>query len=145
MSFKTKPSTYRIDLAPTHRARCRACKRHVPKDAVRIVTLAFVRPQRATSFVRCAPECMCVSTMHSPLPCWASMVALSESLCIPVSLHTKPSECVPLCEAAKQTFPSPMQRAINHRKRTVHSALQGFKCPSSHLRDYKRRILRAGL
>ena len=58
MSFKTKPSTCHIDLAPTNRARCRACKRPVPKDAVRIVTRAFVRPQRATSFVRCAPQCI---------------------------------------------------------------------------------------
>ena len=55
MPFTTKPSTYRIGVAPTSRARCRGrCKRHIDKGATRIVTTAFVRPGRATVLSRCA-------------------------------------------------------------------------------------------
>ena len=54
MTFKTRPSTYRLDVA-TGLARCRGkCKALVPKGSVRIVTTAFVRPKRATCFTRCA-------------------------------------------------------------------------------------------
>lgn len=53
MSFKTRPSTYQINLAPTGRAHCRKCKGRVEKGEVRIVVRAFVRPNRATSLVRC--------------------------------------------------------------------------------------------
>ena len=53
MTFKTRPSTYRLELA-TGRARCRGkCKALVPRGSVRIVTTAFVRPNRATCFTRC--------------------------------------------------------------------------------------------
>ena len=54
MSFKTRPSTNQVDLAPTGRAHCRKCKRRVEKGEVRIVVRAFVRPSRATSLVRCS-------------------------------------------------------------------------------------------
>ena len=53
MTFKTRPSSYRIDVAPTGRAHCRKCKGRVEKGEVRIVVRAFVRPNRATSLVRC--------------------------------------------------------------------------------------------
>ena len=53
MSFKTRPSTYLVDVAPTGRAHCRKCKRRVEKGEVRIVIRAFVRPSRTTSLVRC--------------------------------------------------------------------------------------------
>ena len=53
MSFKTRPSTYRIDVAPTGRAHCRKCRRRVEKGETRIVIHAFVRPSRARSLVRC--------------------------------------------------------------------------------------------
>ena len=53
MTFKTRPSKYRIDVAPTGRAHCRKCKGRVEKGEVRIVVRAFVRPNRATSLVRC--------------------------------------------------------------------------------------------
>ena len=53
MSFKTRPSTYLVDMAPTGRAHCRKCKRRVEKGEVRIVIRAFVRPSRTTSLVRC--------------------------------------------------------------------------------------------
>ena len=58
MTFKTKPHKFRVDIAPTNRARCRACKRTIPKGSVRLVTVAFVCPGRATSFMRCAPQCI---------------------------------------------------------------------------------------
>ncbi len=50
--FRTRPSTFSISLAPSGRARCRACKGVVEKGAVRLVTHAFVRPGRGTRFVR---------------------------------------------------------------------------------------------
>ena len=59
MGFKTRPSTYRIGIAPTGRARCRSCKRLIGKDATRIVITAFVRPGRVTVFSRC---CCCIGT-----------------------------------------------------------------------------------
>ena len=55
--FKTRASTYSIDLAPTNRATCRSCKQRVGMGEVRIVTHAFVRPGRSHDFVnhaRCA-------------------------------------------------------------------------------------------
>ena len=58
MTFKARPHKFRVDIAPTSRARCRACKRTIPKGAVRLVTVAFVCPGRVTSFVRCAPQCI---------------------------------------------------------------------------------------
>ena len=53
MGFKTRPSSYLVDMAPTGRAHCRKCKRRVEKGEVRIVIRAFVRPSRTTSLVRC--------------------------------------------------------------------------------------------
>ena len=54
MSLKAKPSTYRIGLAPTSRARCRGrCKRLISKGELRIVITAFVLPGRATALSRC--------------------------------------------------------------------------------------------
>ena len=52
MTFKTKPNTYSLGLAPSSRAKCRGCKGMVQKGDVRVVTHAFVRPNRATYFVR---------------------------------------------------------------------------------------------
>jgi hypothetical protein len=52
MTFKTKPNTYSLGLAPSSRAKCRGCKGVVAKGEVRVVTHAFVRPNRATYFVR---------------------------------------------------------------------------------------------
>ena len=51
-SFKTRPNTYSLGLAPSSRAKCRACKKVVEKGEARIVTHAFVRPGRGTYFVR---------------------------------------------------------------------------------------------
>jgi hypothetical protein len=54
--FKTRPNTYTIGLAPTGRAKCRACKQGVEKGEVRIVTHAFVKPGRSHDFV-CHLKC----------------------------------------------------------------------------------------
>ena len=50
--FKARPNTYLIDLSPSARARCRACKGAVGKGELRVVTRAFVFPGRWTQFVR---------------------------------------------------------------------------------------------
>ena len=50
--FKARPNTYLIDLSPSARARCRACKGAVGKGELRVVTRAFVCPGRWTQFVR---------------------------------------------------------------------------------------------
>ena len=57
MTFKTRPSTYRLSLAPTGRACCRGCKRRVERGELRITITAFVRPGRSTCLVRC---CECI-------------------------------------------------------------------------------------
>ena len=56
--MKAQPNRYSISVAPTGRARCRACKGFVARGGLRIVTLAVVceRPRRVTKFVRHA-EC----------------------------------------------------------------------------------------
>ena len=56
MTFKQRPSTYRIDRAPTDRARCRGCKRRLGKGELRFAITAFVRPGRSTCLVRCVDE-----------------------------------------------------------------------------------------
>ena len=60
MTFKAQPSTYRLSLAPTGRARCRRCKERVGKGELRLETSAFVRPGRRTVFVHHA-RATCVS------------------------------------------------------------------------------------
>ena len=52
MTFSTRPSTYRISLAPTGRARCRKCKKAIQKGAVRLEICVFVRPGRYTLLLR---------------------------------------------------------------------------------------------
>ena len=60
MPFKARPSVYRIDIAPTSRARCRGpCKQHIHKGQLRIAITAFVRPNRSTQLVRC---CRCIDS-----------------------------------------------------------------------------------
>ena len=50
--FRTRPNSYAVGKAPTGRARCRACHQLVGRGELRFVTRAFVRPGRATTFVR---------------------------------------------------------------------------------------------
>ena len=76
--FKTKPNTYSLDLAPSARAHCRGCKKIVRKGDVRVVTHAFVRPNRGTYFVRHA-ECATSVFMTAVLKAHGSVE------CVPVS------------------------------------------------------------
>ena len=64
--MKAQPNRYSISVAPTGRARCRACKGLVACGAVRLVTLAVVseRPRRVTKFVR---HGTCVSAAQAAL------------------------------------------------------------------------------
>ena len=49
--FKARPSTYRLSVSPTSRARCKACKRLLNKGELRLEEFAFVMPGRRTVFV----------------------------------------------------------------------------------------------
>lgn len=67
-SFKTRPNTYSLGLAPSSRAKCRACKRALGRGEVRVVTHAFIRPGRGTYFVRhvkCATSAFVASMLRS--------------------------------------------------------------------------------
>ena len=65
-TMKAQANRYSISVAPTGRARCRACKGLVEKGSTRLVTLAIVceRPRRVTKFVRHAA---CVDTVFARL------------------------------------------------------------------------------
>ena len=54
MPFSTRPSTYRIEIAPSARARCRRWRRAVPQGERRVAITAFARPGRSTLLYRCA-------------------------------------------------------------------------------------------
>ena len=62
--MKAQPNRYSISVAPTGRARCRACKGLVACGAVRLVTLAVVSERRVTKFVR---HGTCVSAAQAAL------------------------------------------------------------------------------
>ena len=51
--MKTKQSQYHLGVAPTSRAKCRRCRRAVPKGAVRLVVTAFVTRSATARFSRC--------------------------------------------------------------------------------------------
>lgn len=56
--LRPEPTTYRLSLAPTGRARCRACKRTVDVRSLRVEACVFVMPGRRTTFVahtQCVP------------------------------------------------------------------------------------------
>ena len=87
MSFRTKPNAYAISLAPTGRARCRKCRRHVAAGAVRLVTTAFIRPGRATCFVRCGTgTCIDLACAHAILSVYGAAAR------VPVDPRVSPAE-----------------------------------------------------
>ena len=49
--FRAQPSTHRLSVAPSGRAKCRVCKGLVAKGEVRLETCAFVCPGRRTVFM----------------------------------------------------------------------------------------------
>ena len=66
--FKARCSTYRIEPAPTGRARCRRCKQSLLKGELRVAISAFVRPGRRTLLYRCArPACVDVGFARTVL------------------------------------------------------------------------------
>ena len=74
MTFKAQPSTYRLSLAPTGRARCRGCKGLVGHGELRLETSAFVRPGRRTVFVRHArATCVSVTLARDVLAVYGSV------------------------------------------------------------------------
>ena len=54
MTFKQRPSTYRLSAAPTSRGSCRKCRKTIPKGASRVEVCAFVKPGRSTVLLRCS-------------------------------------------------------------------------------------------
>jgi hypothetical protein len=74
MAFKAQPSTYRLSLAPTGRARCRGCKGRVAKGELRLETIAFVRPGRRTVLVQHArATCVAVALARDVLRVYGSV------------------------------------------------------------------------
>ena len=45
--FRTHPSKYWVEVAPSGRAKCRVCKQCVGKGETRLVSLAFVCPGKS--------------------------------------------------------------------------------------------------
>ena len=83
MPFSTRPSTYRIEAAPTGRARCRRCKQCLPKGELRMAITAFVRPGRSTRLYRCArPACIDAAFASAVLAvyCTASRVPAAQGV-----------------------------------------------------------------
>ena len=86
MTFKARPSSFSIDLAPTRRARCRKCRKGIAFGEVRVVTHAFVRPGRGTRLVRHA-ACLDASFAAAVLKVYGRAEA------VPVDLRVDASEC----------------------------------------------------
>ena len=70
--FRTQPSTYSIGLAPTSRARCRACKNTIEKGDIRLVTCVFVRPGRRCDRI-CHVGCVNGSMVKAMLSVYKSI------------------------------------------------------------------------
>ena len=49
--FKARPTTYKLSVAPTGRARCRVCKGSIGKGVLRLEACVFVCPGRRTVLV----------------------------------------------------------------------------------------------
>ena len=79
--FKARPNTYLIDLSPSARARCRACKGAVGKGELRVVTRAFVCPGRWTQFVRHV-NCVSASLARQMVVVHGSVEAIPVGACV---------------------------------------------------------------
>ena len=66
LTFKQRPSTYRISSAPTSRGHCRKCRKRILKGDPRIEICAFIRPGRSTVLLRCA-QCIDTTFAHAVL------------------------------------------------------------------------------
>ena len=79
--FKARPNTYLIDLSPSARAHCRACKGAVGKGELRVVTRAFVCPGRWTQFVR-HMNCVSASLARQMVVVHGSAEAIPVGACV---------------------------------------------------------------
>ena len=70
--FKAQPSTHRLSVAPTGRAKCRVCKGLVAKGELRLETCAFVMPGRRTVFFTHA-LCVTAAQVRDMLSVYRSM------------------------------------------------------------------------
>ena len=110
MTFKSRPSTYAINRAPTGRGRCRKCKHIIPKGELRIVITAFLRPGRSTHLLRCA-SCAC-------LPAFAAAVRAVYGAPPRACLARRRRSCVRRCRA--QWMPPHRTRSRLGRQRWPH-------------------------
>jgi len=94
MTFKQRPSTYKISVAPTGRARCRKCRQLIPKGATRLEMCGFVRPGRSTVLVRCGA---CVDTAMAS----AILRVYQSAERVPVEASVSESEAVRLRDQIK--------------------------------------------
>ena len=85
MTFKQRPSTYRLSLAPTSRGSCRKCRKLIPKGATRVEICAFVRPGRRTVLLRCAT---CIDATFAT----AILAVYKRADCVPADASIGPSE-----------------------------------------------------
>ena len=84
MTFLARKSTYRIESAPTGRARCRRCCKAVPKGDLRVAITAFVRPGRSTVLFRCArPACIDAAFVNAVLAIYGSPDAVPAANVVP--------------------------------------------------------------
>ena len=70
--FKKQPTTYRLSVAPTGRARCRVCKGLVGKGVLRLEACVFVMPGRRTVLVSHA-DCVTVAQAKDLLGVYKSV------------------------------------------------------------------------
>ena len=84
MTFLARKSTYRIESAPTGRARCRRCRKAVPKGDLRVAITAFVRPGRSAVLFRCArPACIDATLVNAVLATYGSPDAIPAANVVP--------------------------------------------------------------
>ena len=81
MPFKSRKNRYLIEEASSGRARCRRCRKPIPKGAPRLRIVAFVCPGRTHAFFRCCVEAelaAAVLALHGSaerVPCASTMDA----------------------------------------------------------------------
>ena len=83
---RQRPSKFWVGLAPSGRAKCRACKQHVEKGEVRLVVLASVCAGRSCKLVH---HTRCVSSQLAK----AVMEVCKNVNCVPISGDVSAEEC----------------------------------------------------
>ena len=120
MAFKSRNNQYLIEEASSGRSRCRRCRTHIPKGALRLRVVAFVCPGRSTAFFRCcldaklAAAVLAVYGSAERVPC-ASQVDAGRAAQMRASLQLAAGEPPeePLLERARRCAGGP-QLATTH-------------------------------